>query len=272
MREEQLKYIQAMHAQGVLINYLNDDAQARVIGEIIKIIAPLRARGAKKLRIGGEGDGGYVMLDPGQRGVAYSLGVSACSPWDLEMAERGFPVFQYDGSIEQEPDKHPNIFFHKIFIGSCAESRAQYMTLQQILRHNAHQAEKNLILQMDIEGAEWEALAELSPDDALCFSQIIVEFHNIGLDASKYAVLKKLRTTHTPIHVHYNNNALTALFSPQNNFIYSGDALEISYARNKDYAFAPCLEYFPTPLDRKNLARFPDIPIGYFDLLLQEQA
>ncbi len=44
---------------------------------------------------------------------ALSLGVSDSSPWDLEMAQRGFKVIEYDASIEKCPYSHENIIFHK---------------------------------------------------------------------------------------------------------------------------------------------------------------
>lgn len=57
------------------------------------------------------------MLEPGYGGIAYSLGISTDSPWDLEMAERGYKIYQYDGTIDHGPYEHPNIFFHKFNIG-----------------------------------------------------------------------------------------------------------------------------------------------------------
>jgi hypothetical protein len=185
------------------------------------------------------------------------------------MARRGFTVYQYDGSMDQEPDKHPNILFHKCFVGTPGKNSGPCKTLTQILAANGHLEENNLILQMDIEGAEWEVFKELTEEDFLCFSQIIVELHRLDLHLHKYVLLQKIRRTHTPIHMHYNNAATKVVFSARNGFLYSGGLIEVSYARTRDHVFEPCKGYFPTPLDRPNVARHPEIPIGYFDLLFE---
>jgi hypothetical protein len=46
--------------------------------------------------------------------------------------------------------------------------------------------------------------------------------------------------------------------------------LEITYARNEDYTFTPCNNYFPTPIDAPNVQDKPDVPIGFFDMLLAD--
>lgn len=67
---------------------------------------------------------------------ALSLGVSPYSPWDLEMADKGYEVLEFDASIEKSPyPHHPNIKFFKQFVGvkdSC-ENGVQTITLKRII-------------------------------------------------------------------------------------------------------------------------------------------
>ena len=238
------------------------------IGRLLQAIRPYDAAGAQKVRLGPYKDGGYVMLEPGYGGVAYSLGISHYAPWDMEMAERGFKVHQYDASIADTPTPHPKIIFHPYFIMDRPALPDNARRLPQELSANGDGDEKDIILQIDVEGAEWEIFAAMDEKTLGKFRQIIVEFHRLGFNADKLAILEKLRRTHTPVHVHYNNYGRK--FQYINNFIYHPNLLEISYARNDDYIYTPCSQYFPTSIDARNDQDKPDIPIGFFDILLED--
>jgi hypothetical protein len=238
------------------------------IRRFVAAVRPHMAVGAGKIRLGGRADGGYVMLDPGANGLAYSFGVSDSSPWDLALAELGFKVYQYDGSIEQAPDAHPNLFFQRSFISGAALPPPGSLNLMQVIERHGHQAERDLILQMDIEGEEWEVLANLPQAELMRFSQLIVEFHDLAFAESRLAVLEKLLETHLPVHFHYNNCVQEAVYCPAGLFVYAHKAMEITYARRADYEFIPCAARYPTSLDCPNEKKYLDIPIGYFDALL----
>ena len=238
------------------------------IGRLLQVIRPYDVAEVPKVRLGSHRDGGYVMLDPGRGGIAYSLGISTYAPWDMEMADRGFKVHQYDASIANTPTPHPNIIFHPYFIMDRDRLPDNARRLPQELTANGDWNAKDIILQIDVEGAEWEIFAAMGEKTLQQFRQIIVEFHGLEFNMEKLAILEKLSDTHTPVHVHYNNYGQT--FQSINNFIYHPKLLEISYARNGDYTFTPCNNYFPTPTDAPNVEDKPDVPIGFFDLLLED--
>lgn len=48
--------------------------------KLLRLLSPYDVAGQTKLRIGPAHDGGYVMLDPGRDGIAYSFGISDYSP------------------------------------------------------------------------------------------------------------------------------------------------------------------------------------------------
>ncbi|MDR2695815.1 MAG: DUF268 domain-containing protein [Deltaproteobacteria bacterium] len=246
----------------------NAKAAKAFIGRFLQAVRPYDAAEAHKVRLGSHGDGGYVMLDPGHGGIAYSLGISTYAPWDLEMAERGFKVHQYDASIADTPTPHPNIIFHPYFIMDGGALPDNARRLSQELIANGDWKTKDIILQIDEEGAEWDIFAAMGETALKKFRQIIVEFHYLNFNVEKLSILEKLLATHTPVHVHYNNNGKT--FKYINNFIYQPYFLEISYARNGDYTFTPCNNYFPTPIDAPNVQDKPDVPIGFFDMLLED--
>ncbi|WP_153712137.1 FkbM family methyltransferase [Eikenella corrodens] len=235
------------------------------IGELLEILRPYDCIGIDKIRTGSKNDGGYVMLNPNSlEKVAYSFGVSTESPWDLEMAEKGLKVYQYDGTIDSPPDIHPNLFFHKKNISSPSNSTELTKNIGQIFNDLNHHHEQNIILQIDIEGAEWSFFEEIREDEILKFSQIIIEWHDLTPLNPKFHryldILRKVSKTHIPIHVHMNNYGLER--NTRVGMLFYADAFEVSYVRKKDYEFKPSLGFYPTSLDTPCNPRWPDIPIG----------
>ena len=114
---------------------------------LLTVLTPSTVVGFPKARIGGPGDGGYVMLDPGHDGgIAYSFGISSHSPWDMEMAERGFKVYQFDGTIENAPNAHPNLIFDRSNIYSPSKRIAGGKCIAQILDELNHNNAQDIIL------------------------------------------------------------------------------------------------------------------------------
>lgn len=208
------------------------------IKRYLELVKPIEMPLEKLVRVGGRRDGGYVMFKVGGgrlfEGVdskALSLGVSDYSPWDLEMAEMGFKVIEYDASIEKGPYNHPNITFHKKFIGTNNNSNT--ITLSQAIEDNYLDKSKANILQCDIENCEWEMLEGI--DISLLsdyFTQIIFEFHGCnpeeqeGVDL-RTKLLEKINESFVPIHTHLNNHG--KIFYSRG-FFWS-TTIEVSYLR-----------------------------------------
>lgn len=237
--------------------------------DIFKLLRPYDPKWIKKIRIGGKEDGGYVMVDPGFGGMAFSFGVSNYSPWDLEMAERGFKVYQFDGTIDSPTEKHENLIFSKLNITGKDIAKEGTINLKGILdKFNLHKS-KDIILQIDIEGFEWEFFDSISDEDLKRFSQIIVEFHGM-LNYSKLGfykkIFEKLNKYHQPIHFHYNNCGEILLI---NNFIVSS-LFEVSFLRKDNNKFKPSLDIYPTELDAPCVSRLAELHIGQFDDILKK--
>jgi len=241
------------------------DQQARVV-RLLSLLSPLKPLGFRKIRVGGAADGGYVMIDDfPAKPICYSLGIGGDVSWDLAMAARGATVYQYDHTIQRPPTDHPAFHFFRLGIGD-GEADPRMTTLAAALTKNGHQDARDLILKMDIEDSEWSVL-EATPESCLPgFSQIVIEYHGLARAADKFwiaqaeKILRKMRRTHMPVHVHGNNwGSYPLLYG-----VPVPDVLEVTYASRAAYTFGATDEIFPTALDRPCKTGLADLYLGNF--------
>lgn len=233
----------------------------------LALLSPVAVAGFRKRRVGGTGDGGYVMLDDlSDIGVCYSLGVGPDVSWDLEMAAYGAEVFQYDHTVLAPPATHPNCRHFKIGITHDDALAPDLRRIDTLIRENGHSGRRDMVLKIDIEGHEWDSLSVLPSEVLGQFRQILCELHGIRmLDMESFriravALFNKLRTTHHCVHVHGNNFGGMAVVAGTP----VADVLELTYVRRADYVFRPCEEIFPTALDGPNNTNLPDLFLGSF--------
>ena len=239
---------------------------------ILRRLEPSDVRGVRKVRLGREGDGGYVMLDDFEGIVAaYSLGISDDVSWDIDVARRGIDVFQYDHTVPGPPEPHPRFHFRRCGIAGIDRAAGPFRALPALMKENGHVATgrspgRDLLLKCDIEAAEWEALAVLEPHHLRLFRQIVVEFHGLrDLHRAEFAaiagpVLAALTTDHRVVHVHGNNHAAYAITGG----LPVPSVLEVTFACRDAKVFTRPRRPFPTPLDRPNNNARADHALGFF--------
>ena len=143
---------------------------------LLQALRPLDP-GVELVRIGPERDGGYLVPDDleGIRHV-FSPGVSNESGFEAELADRGMQVFLADHSVDAPAVNHPRFVFDRRFVGCLTDDR--YITLDDW--HAAKlgtDTDAELLLQMDIEGAEYETLLAASPRLLGRFRIMVIELH-----------------------------------------------------------------------------------------------
>ena len=183
------------------------------------------------IRVGGLSDGGYIMAKPLTGSGALSIGVGADVSWDQEVAARGIAVAMFDHTIRKPPSPVPNSTFHRIGIGSM-ETR-HLRPLDQLISLMGWAGRDDLLLKMDVEGAEWSAMTQPRPVDLGMFTQIVMEFHGLGqlrderIAESILGAIDHLCALHVPIHVHANNYDELVRFG---NWWFP-NAIEVSFIR-----------------------------------------
>jgi hypothetical protein len=244
---------------------LSEDGRHRALS-ILTMLRPHKVAGLSKIRIGRLFDGGYIMLDDFQCiSAAYSLGINDDVSWDLDIARRGIPVFQYDHTIENLPCPHPLFHWEKKRIDGVADDNTE--TIEEAIGNNGHGTATDMLLKCDIEGSEWLTFRATSASVLKKFRQIVVEVHgfdhiNNGPDAENVrSTISNLTANHFVVHVHANNH---------NPWIVVGgipipNVMELTLARRDIGEFSVSDEVFPTPLDMPNKRGVADYYLGRFE-------
>ena len=218
--------------------------------ETLEMLRPFDPEGIGKVRIGGMADGGYVMLDafrPGQTVISYGVGRNIS--FEIDLANRGLHPHLFDHTVEGLPTSDPRCTFHREGVGPRHAPPLGTITAH-VTSHTPPQR-NDLILKMDVECAEWDALL-VTPDDVLArFEQIVIELHSLGSIAHQGGrnlrawVFEKLNRNHFLFHVHSNcvRGLDTVGGLPVPAF------LEVTYARRDLCAAVPSRTLFPTTLD-----------------------
>ncbi len=222
--------------------------------------APVDA-GMPLRRIGGSGDGGYLVPDD-LEGIAavFSPGVDSTADFEREFADRGVPCFLADASVAGPPFAHPRFSFRPAFLG--AQPGPSVITLDAWVGECAPAA-GDLLLQMDIEGAEYGVLAAARRDTLRRFRMAVVEFHGLhrvwrrGNATAILRAFDALLEDFEVVHIHPNNCAMPR----HRRGIALSPVCEFTFLRRDRLRGRSPARTFPHALDRTNVPGQPDPPL-----------
>lgn len=154
-------------------------------------------------------DGSYLIpVDLEGIGRVFSPGVADSMEFEKYFLGRGIPCEMIDGSVDAPPEVHPLATFEKLWLAS--ENSPGHITLDSWVKAKSESSE-DLLLQMDIEGAEYETLLSTSRDTLGRFRIIVLELHDLRSVFSRSGsilfrlLIQKLNETHLIVHAHPNN-------------------------------------------------------------------
>jgi hypothetical protein len=178
--------------------------------DLIKKLHPIKTN-HNLIRVGGDYDGGYLIPND-LIGIdcLFSPGVSYVANFEKEMIEKinELKCFLADYSVNAPPFNHPNFNFEKKFLGAINNSI--FFTLEEWIKKKSR-SKNDYILQMDIEGFEYEVLISTKNEILNKFRIIVIEFHNLHklAEESSFVFFKtaflKILQTHDVVHIHPNN-------------------------------------------------------------------
>ena len=232
-------------------------SKEQVLG-LLKLMRPVPSP-APLVRVGPAGDGGYLVPDDlADIKACFSPGVSDEAGFELAFANRGVPCFLADASVPEEPVKHENIFFDPLFLGATSDSK-RFISLEDWVNEKSVE-NGDLILQMDIEGAEYDVLRSAPPELLKRFRLIAIELHNFEfiltnkLSALSFEGFLKILLEHFEVvHIHPNNNRRPVFHKG----IEIPPVIEMTLLRKDRFVGKQNLEpvALPHPLDSDNSPR-----------------
>lgn len=214
-----------------------------------KLVIPYKTKYTKK-RYGLKQDSAYIYLEElfDKSDIVYSYGLDSTVEaicFDLVCSDLNKQVFMYDASIEKPAENRKEFTFKKEFL--TAENFPIH------IKENNHENETNMILKMDIEGAEYDCVYKNIDLVEKHFSQVSIEVH----DVHKYEKTKlqqdfwrEILERYNIYHIHGN------VYGPMQDGI--PDCLEISFLR-KDFKVEE-KEDAVYPIEGLDFSNSPDMP------------
>lgn len=215
------------------------------------------------IRIGSQGDGGYLVpKNLKDISYCYSPGVGFNACFEKELSDKyNIKSFMLDASVDEAPISGPNFEFLPKYLGSFSDNK--FITLSNWLSETSGHNELGKILQMDIEGGEYDVLIYEDSKTLSSFSTMIIEFHFLQKLYTKdflrmiSSIFEKIYKYFSICHVHPNNCCglaeLDGIIVPR--------VMEITFIRN-DY-IDKCSNnkniLLPNKLDKKNQEDIEDI-------------
>jgi hypothetical protein len=189
--------------------HVADRTPPDAVRALLRALRPIDG-GHELIRLGPDGDGGYLVPDD-LSGIeyAFSPGVSTESGFEAALAARGQRVFLADHSVDGPAETNARFSFEKKFVGGLADDT--YMTLEQWKTATIGAHAGDLLMQMDIEGGEYETLLACPSALLAQFRIMVIEFHYLHeLLNKRYFELvsrcfQKVLQTHSVVHIHPNN-------------------------------------------------------------------
>ncbi len=210
-----------------------------------------------KVRLGPAADGGYVFADDfGADQPIMSYGIGKQYEFDRQMAERGHQIYMFDHTIRGIKAPHPNMHYFKQGVAGRTDAANDLYSLADHIEMNGIASDR-IILKMDVEGAEYDALGEVDEATLGRIDQIVLELHGLKklwrpqrLEVFT-RMMTKLNRHFTLFHVHANN------YDGRELHVLSGmpvcNVLELSYIKSSRVRRSPSTTLYPTPLDQPNV-------------------
>lgn len=238
---------------------LSKSTNKKELLSLIKSLHPVKSQ-IELIRLGPNSDGGYLLPND-LEGIKYlfSPGVDTVSEFEKQCLNLGMKVYMADKSVNKPnlDDKY-DYNFKKKFIGITNDK--DHITMDEWI-NEAPDTCSDLLLQMDVEGAEYEILINMNDSLIKRFRIMVIEFHSLQKLYSSYFfpfaehVFNKILKTHSCVHIHPNNG----IGIDSRKGIDIPRTCEFTFLRNDRIKTRSFETSFPHILDKKNVKNKEEI-------------
>jgi hypothetical protein len=185
---------------------------------LFDLLQPVVLSNCEFVRLGEPNDGGYLMcgnlLDRVEAG--YSYGIANYDQWGCDISTRlGVVLHQYDCFDTRQPAcSTGQTVFHAECVADTrkTEDGRLFDSMESQFTRNGD-ANKRLVVKMDVEGAEWDSLLHASDETLDRFDQLAIELHFMN-EPRHIEVVKRLKQFFHIAHLHFNNHACAEGIEP----------------------------------------------------------
>jgi hypothetical protein len=227
---------------------------------LLKSLHPVKTK-YDLIRVGGSNDGGYLIPDDLYNIVTcFSPGVDVTASFEKHLLDWNIRSHLADASVDGAPDSIKVASFTKKYLGGCDSET--FMTMDTWVNDKAP-VNGDLILQMDIEGAEYTTILCTPPEVLSRFRIIAMEIHNAQTWFNPLAwevvttFFGKLLENFHVVHNHPNNNCSFI----EVDGVLMPTVFELTLLRKDRSEALGYATEFPHPLDQPNVLDKPDRPL-----------
>lgn len=260
-------HIHSLHERNRLLTALSlpmltsTSVSQKDVRHFCDLLSPFDVEGFKKVRLGNQHDGGYVLIDD-MAGISQviSCGVSNDVTFDLACAELGKPIMQFDHTVEGPPTPHPKFTFRKQAIDALG-TIPNSVKLWEIVDQVGDRSKCDLLLKIDIDGDEWSTFANFPAEQLKRFRQITCELHFSSRlpDPAYFSLcLRAISNIHQaffPVHMHANNFVGFANVMG----VPMPEVYEVTFVNRDIYRPTTPQKGAPTEFDNPNNIEKPDL-------------
>ena len=217
----------------------NSHIAFNIVNTLIGYLAPHKCSSSLK-RVGGTLDGSYIILDNLINSKTYLIsgGIENNNKFEIFLANKGVLGVQIDNSTNKPPKEHKNLNFINATLGK--NDGLGEVSLRTLIRNSP--SNKKLIVKMDIEGGEIEAIEGTPISLLMKIDCLVLELHNLSAIMEDTKILQMLAKLH--------NSGLRPVFVQPNNacLVYSlggvqvPDNVEVTFIKRRKIS-TPDIEY-----------------------------